>query len=251
MKYIATIILFTLCFIQIKSGKPETVIEFAKSKVGCGYVWGATGQILTESTLNRLYALHPDHVDKNICRKWLNMQVFDCAGLVKAAFETVGITLASGATSSWGSKVWERKGKLSEMPRDRVCVLFRGDGSHMEHTGIYILNNKYIHAAGSKSGVLEESMNGKWTHYAIPKGLYDSLPDPVVTEICSSYPCQARVGNASGTVNLRSGPSKSNGIVIRINVGELVTLNGYSNGWYQVSYNNKSGYMMAEFLNKA
>lgn len=247
MKNIVSIILFTFCFIQIKSGKPETVIDFARSKVGCGYVWGATGQILTEATLNRLYALHPDHVDKNICRKWLNMQVFDCAGLVKAAFETVGIQLASGATSSWGSKVWEQKGKLSGMPRDKVCVLFRGDGSSMEHTGIYILNGKYVHAAGSKSGVLEESMNGSWTHYAIPKNFYDA---PVVSEICSSYPCQARVGNASGTVNLREGPSKSKSIVVQIKVGELVTLNSYSDGWYSVTYGNKSGYMMAQYLNK-
>ena len=51
MKAIITIILLSLSIIQIKSDKPSQIIEFANSKIGCGYVWGAKGQILTQSLL--------------------------------------------------------------------------------------------------------------------------------------------------------------------------------------------------------
>ena len=42
----------------------------------------------------------------------------------------------------------------------------------MTHTGISLGNGKFIHAKGSKYGVVEESMPGSWTHWGIPKGLY-------------------------------------------------------------------------------
>ena len=251
MKYILAL-LFPLCILQCKGeDKPTIVRNYAISKVGCGYVWGATGEILTESKLEYFYKLHPDKVDKSIVKKWLNMQVFDCAGLVYSSFKQVGIELAKGATSIWGNKSkFEKYGQIKTYPTDKVCILFRGDGSHMEHTGIYILNGEYVHAKGSKSGVLRENMSGSsWTHWALPKDFYPKEP---VVEVCSSYPCEAKVGNASsGKANLRKGPSKSYSIVTKIANGETVTLKGYSDEWYELSYKNYNGYMMAEFIVKA
>ena len=89
MKAIITIILLSLSIIQIKSDKPSQVIEFANSKIGCGYVWGARGQVLTQSLLQSFKRQHPDHVDESIVKKWLGKQVFDCAGFVHCAFQTV------------------------------------------------------------------------------------------------------------------------------------------------------------------
>lgn len=257
MKYIIPLIILSFCLVQIKSDKAEEVIRFAKSKLGCGYVWGASGGVLTSSKLQSYHRAHPDHVDVNICKKWIGKEVFDCAGLVYAAFASVGISLAKGATSIWGLKSkFEQTGRINTLPRDKVCILFREEKDkpgRMAHTGIYIKNGQYIHSSGSKTGVVPGTMNGSWTHWALPKGVNDGSSTPVtpVTPPSSGgYPCQGRVGNASGTVNLRKGPSKNYGIIVRVPVGETITLKGYENGWYTVSYGGYNGYMMAEFINK-
>ena len=93
-------------------------------------------------------------------------------------------------------------------------------------------------------------MNGSWTHWALPKGLYSGDQPTVETQVYSNYPCQAKVGNASGTVNLREGPSTSKGVLIRVKVGETITVNSYQSGWYNITYNGKTGYMMGTYLVK-
>ena len=249
MKFFLSLIILSFYLIQINCDKPTEVVNFAKSKIGCGYVWGSSGQILTEQNLKEFQARHPEHVDPNIVKQWLGMQVFDCAGFVRCAFNTVGYQLALGATSIWDQRIWEKKGVIKDLPKDKVCILFRGDGHEMEHIGIYIKNGEYIHAKGSKSGVVKESMTGsRWTHWGMPKDFY---PAEKIEEVCSSYPCQAKVANASsGRVNFRVGPDTSKDIIMKIDVGEIVTVNSYSNGWYQITYKNKTGYMMAEYLVK-
>ena len=251
MKYIIQLLILSFCLIQIKSDKASQIIQFAKSKINCGYVYGATGQILNESNLKELKNRHPDKVDESIVRKWLGIQVFDCAGFVYAAFKTIGISLKTGATSIWNQKtLFEKTGTIDTLPKDKVCILFRKEkeGNGMAHTGIYILNGNYVHSVGSQTGVQPGKMNGSWTHWALLKGLYNG---ETFTPICSSYPCKGRVGNASGTVNLRTGPSTGQSIIIRVKVGELVTVNSYyQDGWYNISYDGKTGYMMADFLVK-
>ena len=91
MKYKISIIILLFWIIQIKSVKASQVIEFAKSKIGCGYVWGAVVEILTPERLKYFVRRHPEHVKPDIAKKWMGMQVFDCAGLVHASFATVGI----------------------------------------------------------------------------------------------------------------------------------------------------------------
>ena len=255
MKYIISLILLLFCIIEIKSDKASQVIQFAKSKIGCGYVWGATGQILTPSELQKLKRLHPDKVDESIVKKWMNKEVYDCAGFVYSAFKTVGITLNTGATLIWeGKKRFKNSGRINTLPTDKVCILFKQDTSvtskvSMSHTGIYILNGEFIHSGGSKIGVQPGKMAGSfWTHWALLKDLYEE----VMVEACSSYPCQGKVANASsGEVKLRKGPSTNDSIIIKIKVGEIVTLNSYKDGWYSLTYGNKNGYMMAQYIVKA
>ena len=252
MKYMISIIILLFWIIQIKSDKASQVIEFAKSKIGCGYVWGAVGEILTPEKLKYFVGRHPEHVNPDIVKKWMGMQVFDCAGLVHASFATVGIELNKGATSIWGQKkLFKKTGKINTLPTDKVCILFRedkDDKTKMAHTGIYVLNGDFVHAAGSKEGVQPGKMSrSTWTHWALPKDLYEEI----IVEVCSSYPCKGKVANAdSGRVNLREGPDKSKKMIMKINVGEIVTLNSYQDGWYYITYGKNSGYMMADYIVK-
>ena len=250
MKIILPLLILSLVNLQINCDNASKVVEYAKSKVGCGYIWGTSGEMCTQSLINRKKG--NGHVDPNIVKKWIGMQVFDCAGLVSSAFRQVGITMAKGATSAWGGTKWEVKGKISSLPKNKVCVLYKGDGNHMAHTGIYIGNDEYIHAAGSSKGVLKERMPGKWTHWGIPKGLYATQKEEQITPI-TGFPCQAKITPSSPDrkVNLRKSPAKNSSIVLRLKLGEIVTITGEENGWYKVSYKTAKGYIMKEFLRKA
>ena len=169
MKYILPLLILSLFNFQINCDNSSKVVEYAKSKIRCGYIWGATGQKCTQALINKLSKNR--HVDPNIAKKWIGKEVFDCAGLVAKAFQQVGIRLATGATSAWGKTSWQSKGEISTLPKNKVCILYRQEGGKMQHTGIYLGNGEYIHAKGSREGVVKERMPGKWTHWGIPKGL--------------------------------------------------------------------------------
>ena len=163
MKSILILLLFSL---TLSSEQASKVIQFAKSKLGCGYVWGTSGMTLTKQNIKKFQG--NAHVDVNIVKKWIGKQVFDCAGLVLAAFKTVGIRMASGATSAWGHTSWAKRGEIKNYPKDQVCILYRSDNRKMQHMGIYIGNGEFIHAKGSREGVVKEKMPGHWTHWGIP-----------------------------------------------------------------------------------
>lgn len=62
---------------------------------------------------------------------------------------------------------------------------------------------------------------------------------------------QAKVQAKSGsTVNMRSGPSTSNGVVVRVATGQIVDVTSVSGDWSAITWNGKSGYMMNEYLVK-
>lgn len=159
--------------------KAQIVVEWAESKLGCGYIWGAAGQTCTQAFINSKVAQYPDHVDPSIVKKWIGKQVFDCQGFVQQAMKQVGIQMVSGATSQWNKTNFEVKGTIDTLPADKVCCLYRKDAStgKMGHTGLYLGDGEtFIHAAGSSTGVVKSTIKkyGRWTHWGIPAGLYDN-----------------------------------------------------------------------------
>ena len=165
-------VLLALCIIQMKSNKASEVIAFAKSKVGSGYLWGASGQVLTQELLQKFKSQHPNQVDTNIISKWIGKEVYDCSGLVMKALQKVGIKITHNCQVAWKSGIWASKGEISKYPKNKVCIVYRLTKGKMVNTGISLGNGKVIYAKDEKSGVVEEAMPGKWTHWGIPKGLY-------------------------------------------------------------------------------
>ena len=49
-------------------------------------------------------------------------------------------------------------------------------------------------------------------------------------------------------VNVRSGPSTSNGIVTKVYAGAILELFGLSDNWYYIRYNGYSGYISADYV---
>ncbi len=241
-------------------GNAEKVRSWCLSKKGCGYVYGATGQKLTESVLNALYNRHPDEVDKDKCwRLWAGKVVYDCAGFVARAMQQIGFSIATGATSAWDNGQWAEQGTIDTLPLNKVCCLYRQSTKNpkkKQHTGIYFGDGTFMDSRGTNSGVIGPNLMSSypWTHWAIPPQLANETVDGSPAEqepevIKVAY--QAKVTATSGkTVNMRKSASTSSAVITPIAIGQVVDVTGTTGDWSAITWNGKSGYMMSKFLAK-
>ena len=125
-----------------ESGKPtdpdadlaQQVVDFALQYVGYPYVYGASGP----------YS-------------------FDCSGFVMYVYGQFGYELYHGATG-----LYDRYGTYVEredlQPGDLVFFYpFWSDGQfYVNHVGIYIGNDQFVHASNSSTGVIISDMTGPY-----------------------------------------------------------------------------------------
>lgn len=176
------------------------VVRLANACLGWSYVFGARGEYCSPANRRRFYASKGKPTIKSKCKnfdgsgyagcsgcKWYPggcTRFYDCRGFTYWLFKQVGILISgSGATSQYNDDAnWSEKGPIENMPKNKVCCVFRNDPStkKMEHTLLYDGEGHYIHCS---SEVKKCSVSQyKPTHYAIPKGLYDGseiISDPV------------------------------------------------------------------------
>ena len=178
----------------------EIVAKIAVACLGWAYVFGASGQFCTIANRNsyanrstcpadesKVIKANCQRISKGMssCNgcKWHPNGVtrfFDCRGFTRWCFVQVGITIeGGGATQQWNTDSnWSEKGTIDHLPKNKVCCLFQYNSktNKMAHTGIHIGSSVVVHCSGE---VLQQYMSeGKWTHYAIPKGLNGDAPTP-------------------------------------------------------------------------
>ena len=104
------------------------IVEYAKKFLGCKYVYGAAGP-----------------------------NSFDCSGLTMYVYKHFGYSL------SHSSKVQATQGKAvtGELQPGDILV-FSNDGKTVGHVGIYIGNDKFIHASDSTTGVIISNLSDRW-----------------------------------------------------------------------------------------
>lgn len=232
-------------------GATETK-EKALSLIGQGYIYGAKGQICSPAFRQQQAQQYPEKAENILGTgsKWDGVPVWDCAQLTRAAAAAGGVTLVSGATSQWTKTDWDETGEIDSIPENEILFLYRrqkGSSTTMQHTGVAIGDGTCVHARGTAYGVVRQDMQDyPWTHWARPKWTNEQTDDD--PEVIDNM-VQARViGPAGETVNLRSMPSKSGTVKVRVRVGETVSAGADKNGWRSVAYNGLVGYMMAEYL---
>lgn len=172
--------------------KPNIIRQLATDCMGWPYVFGAWGEKCTpEGRRKRASADHPTIVSKcpalngktcAACSWGIGVRMYDCRGFTRWLLQQVGLDITgAGATSQYNTASnWVTKGKISEMP-DKVCCVFKYSSStgKMEHTGMHVGGGVIIHCSTNvKTG---KTSDKGWTHYAIPKGLYDEGEIPVDT----------------------------------------------------------------------
>ena len=106
----------------------DDIVAYAKQFVGCKYVYGAAGP-----------------------------NSFDCSGLTMYVYKHFGYNL------SHSSKVQATQGKAvtGELQAGDILV-FSNDGKTVGHVGIYIGNEKFIHASDSSTGVIISNLSDRW-----------------------------------------------------------------------------------------
>ncbi len=113
----------------------ESVVSLAKKQVGKKYSWGGIGP-----------------------------NSFDCSGLSQYIYKSCGksIPRVSGDQYSSASKV-----KKSSLEKGDLVFFSSSSSSSVAHVGVYIGNNKMVHAANSSTGVITSSLSESYyvKHY--------------------------------------------------------------------------------------
>lgn len=231
--------------------KADIVKQYALSKVGCGYIYGTAGQVLTQSLLTEKIRQYPNYVTQAAGQKWLGKEVFDCAGFVRMCLKQVDISIVAGATSQWKKTNWAQKGTIDTLPKDKVCCLYRQDDSNtMGHTGMYLGDGTIVHASSIKVGVVKTTLDKSksWTHWGIPAGLYDNNIEVIKVAYQALV---TKIAGASGsTVNMRKEASANASVITAIKFGQTVEVTRTVGDWSAIIWNGKSGYMLSKFLTK-
>lgn len=243
--------------------KIATVKNWLLARVGNPYLMGGTGQPCTVSYREARAAQYPSSAAKikancprmkgtaNTCKgcqyydeaAGTGKRAYDCAQLVKWAMNEIGIKMVSGATSQWRETRWSVLGEMDTLPADKLVVLYRkDDDGKMGHTGIALGDGSCVHAKGHNYGVVREGIEayGRWTHWAIPEGLYSDIIDTSGEE---------ELYEVTGTnVAMRRGMSTATEVITRIKTGTQVEGRSIGGAWIAVTYKGDRGYMMADYL---
>lgn len=169
----------------------EIVRQLAVTCLGWPYVYAAAGEMCTtEWRKNRMRYSDAKYAAaiRDACPvlsgtasscagcKWEGCRCFDCRGFTRWLLEQAEITLAGGgATSQWdAASNWVAKGTIDTMPKGLVCCVFKRKDGRMSHTGMSMGDGAggVIHCSTTVKRGNAYTDYSKWTHWAIPKGLY-------------------------------------------------------------------------------
>lgn len=133
-------------------------IDLIKSKVGCGYVLGSQGEVITPARLQALSKLNTPDMNK-IAQKWIGKVCFDCSGLIVFTLIQLGFLKPGEDYTADGLFYKECKPITKEqlLPNDLVFIKVPGKG--IIHVGVYIGNDQVIEAKGTPYGVVQSTLS--------------------------------------------------------------------------------------------
>lgn len=181
----------------------------------------------------------------------------DCSGAFSYWYRQGGSSMYHGSNTMW-RKYTTEKGKIGEIelvPGMAVFKMrqdgkepsaFRNDGQgNFYHVGLYIGGGQVIEAQSVKTGVITSSIS-TWGYAARLKHTEYDISEE--TDETDKSAVTAQVHTSGGTLNMRSGKSKSNNIITKIPNNAKVTVIEQGDEWCTVTYDKQTGYVMTKYL---
>ncbi len=203
----------------------------------------------------------------------------DCQGLVEKMMDDVGLHYDLKGSNAWYRKFYndgwvgspeECKGIFGIIPVGAVLFIWANDGKekargyydglgNASHMGVYIAREEgAIHSSSTRGCVCYSKFTGKsikggWNkiglHPMFDYGddinrILDGGGDKVVATVTISG------GNVKKPINMRAEESTSSKLIAEIPQGEKADLLSESTLWDHISYDGKTGYVLARFVHK-
>ena len=195
----------------------------------------------------------------------------DCQAFIEKCLQDVGIKKDLAGSNAWYRYVkqngWvgspeECKAKYGCIPVGAFLFIHAFDGGeekrgyhdglgNASHIGIYTgtgegaINSSYSRGCVCESKFSGKSIKGGWNMV----GLWDAIDYGIDG---GDEQMEAKVVLASGetgsTVNMRDSASKSGKLIMRVPVGNMVTVLNDLGAWCKIQYDGKVGYMMSNYL---
>ena len=117
------------------NGSGSSIVSYAKSFLGCSYVYGATGP-----------------------------RSFDCSGFTQYVYAHFGKSIPRNSAAQYSSS---KKISKSQLRAGDLIFFSNSSAGKVGHVAIYIGGGQMIHAANSKTGVCIDSINSSYytSHY--------------------------------------------------------------------------------------
>ena len=113
------------------SSDVDDAIKLAKSKLGCKYVWSTEGP-----------------------------KTFDCSGFVYYVLKNSGVKVSRlNAAGFSQNSSWTKISSTGSLKKGDLVFFQSSSSSRVSHTGIYIGNGEFIHAASGKGKVVISSLS--------------------------------------------------------------------------------------------
>lgn len=142
-----------------------------------------------------------------------------------------------------GHKNWDLPSRYRKGGR-----YYNGDTNDYYHAGVvYSVNPFQIkHMSTRMTTDTKINVYYPWTHYGKSRQLKEASEIPVPTPTSGEQ--AVLVAPSGGTVNLRRTPSLKGALMMQVPLGTIVNIITPGEEWCKVTFRNKTGYMMAKFL---
>lgn len=206
------------------TGSAATFVSLVTSKVGCPYVWGTQGEILTNDLVKSLISSFGNEHYSNYQSK-LGQQSFDCSGLVVWALRYMNIIPKTADYTASGIY------QTLCYPVDRTelrsgDLVFVQNNGYINHVGIYIGNGEIVHAKGKNYGVVRESLGTRFNLFgrlkALSEGDYISFDIPSSSLGVNRVPIEYEVGT---NYNSNNAPAEAQTLANSLNGNVLFYYN--------------------------
>ena len=169
--------------VDYNTGNKFVDLMLSKEKEGCGYVWGAKGEVLTAFNLSTFKNNFPTG-DYTGVEKWFNRQVFDCSGFVWWGMNAVGIKADRGTADNLVQNYCTIINKSIAKPGD-LCWR-KG-----QHIAVFIGDGKTVEAMDNSNGVTIGKVSSDYT-FARINGLNNEKIDPLMKPVGPISPLSSK-----------------------------------------------------------